>query len=87
MLALKGLGYLWPYLAGYPMDKIAVIDNACAMRPGLAQQPGGMVQYQAPKLSMMQVSLCSYLNLVSCASVQKAVAKIANVLPYKASTP
>ena len=33
MLAMKGLGYLWPYLAGYPMDKVAVINNACQREP------------------------------------------------------
>ena len=29
----EGLGWLWPFLAGYPKDKIALIDAACAMRP------------------------------------------------------
>lgn len=29
----EGLGWLWPFLAEYPRDKIAVIDAACAIRP------------------------------------------------------
>ncbi|KAL3132160.1 hypothetical protein ABBQ32_008768 [Trebouxia sp. C0010 RCD-2024] len=27
------LGFLWPYLAGYPKNKVAIIDLACIMEP------------------------------------------------------
>lgn len=30
---LAGLGFLWPYLAGYPQNKIAIVDLACVMKP------------------------------------------------------
>ncbi len=28
-----GLDFVWPYLADYPEDKVAVIDDTCVMRP------------------------------------------------------
>lgn len=28
-----GLGFLWPYLAGYPKTKVAIVDLACIMEP------------------------------------------------------
>ncbi|KAL3132101.1 hypothetical protein ABBQ32_008710 [Trebouxia sp. C0010 RCD-2024] len=28
-----GLGFLWPYLAGYPKNKVAIVDLACIMEP------------------------------------------------------
>ena len=28
-----GLDFVWPYLADYPENKIAVIDDTCIMRP------------------------------------------------------
>ncbi|KAL3156457.1 hypothetical protein ABBQ38_000762 [Trebouxia sp. C0009 RCD-2024] len=27
------LGFLWPYLAGYPKNKVAIVDLACIMEP------------------------------------------------------
>ena len=33
LLAGDGLGFLWPYLAGYPQNKIAIVDLACVMKP------------------------------------------------------
>ena len=35
----EGLGWLWPYLAGYPKKSIAVIDAACALRPCRPKTP------------------------------------------------
>ncbi|KAL0046279.1 hypothetical protein WJX82_007868 [Trebouxia sp. C0006] len=49
----EGLGFLWPYLAGYPMDKIAVIDAACAMRPGRPTMPWVTPQPKQLKLQIL----------------------------------
>ena len=56
----EGLGFLWPYLAGYPTDKIAVIDKACAMRPGRPTMPWVLPQPKQVKLKMrLQVRVAS----------------------------
>lgn len=56
----EGLGFLWPYLAGYPTDKIAVIDKACAMRPGRPTMPWVLPQPKQVKLKMrLQVWVAS----------------------------
>jgi hypothetical protein len=36
-----GLDWLWPWLAGYPHDKIAVLDDMCVMRPTHLLPPKG----------------------------------------------
>lgn len=39
-----GLDFVWPYLAGYPEDKIAVIDDTCMMRPSHILGPSASTQ-------------------------------------------
>ena len=28
-----GLDYIWPWLAGFPQDRIAIVDDLCVFRP------------------------------------------------------
>ena len=28
-----GLDYIWPWLAGFPQDRIAIVDDLCVLRP------------------------------------------------------
>lgn len=63
MFVGEGLGFLWPYLAGFPMNKIAVIDSACAMRPGQPKLPWAVPQPKQLKLKLMQVHPCPQVQL------------------------
>ena len=38
-LAGWGLDFVWPYLLGYPADRLAVIDEVCMYHPNAAKQP------------------------------------------------
>ena len=37
--APAGLDFVWPFVLGYPRDRIAVIDAVCMVHPG--KQEGG----------------------------------------------
>ena len=36
-----GLDWLWPWLAGYPRDKVAILDDMCVLQPTQLLQPKG----------------------------------------------
>lgn len=49
-----GLDFVWPYLADYPEDKVAVIDDTCIMRPTHILGPSPL--FEASKLSQDELT-------------------------------
>ena len=52
-----GLDFVWPYLADYPENKVAVIDDTCVMRPNHILGPSPL-----SKVSMRFKALCCSSN-------------------------
>ena len=62
---------MWPYLAGYPEDKIAVIDDTCMMRPSHILGPSASTQvrlvYKPGSTLMRRALLVKPYCIVVCA--------------------
>lgn len=43
-----GLDFVWPYLADYPEDQVAVIDDTCVMRPTHILGPSPLMKVRLP---------------------------------------
>ncbi|KAL3156378.1 hypothetical protein ABBQ38_000692 [Trebouxia sp. C0009 RCD-2024] len=50
-----GLDFVWPYLADYPEDQVAVIDDTCVMRPTHILGPSPLMK--ATKLSQDELTI------------------------------
>ena len=57
-LAGFGLDFVWPYLADYPENKVAVIDDTCIMRPTHILGP-------SPLFEVFNISQSTYVQVAA----------------------